>query len=65
MKTSYNQRNHHYKPIENLCTKEKITSQLYLSCCTDSYSKCTNIRKLAHIRMDFRGIMQSAWTRKG
>ena len=23
------------------------------------------IRKLAHIRMDFRGIMQSAWTRKG
>lgn len=28
MKTSYNQRNHHYKPIENLCTKEKITSQL-------------------------------------
>ena len=21
--------------------------------------------KLAHIRMDFRGIMQSAWTRKG
>lgn len=25
----------------------------------------TNIRKLAHIRMDFRGIMQSAWTRKG
>lgn len=43
METSYNQRNHHYKPIENLCTKEKITSQLYLSCCTDSYSKCTNI----------------------
>lgn len=25
----------------------------------------SNIRKLAHIRMDFRGIMQSAWTRKG
>lgn len=25
----------------------------------------TNIKKLAHIRMDFRGIMQSAWTRKG
>lgn len=25
----------------------------------------TKIRKLAHIRMDFRGIMQSAWTRKG
>ena len=25
----------------------------------------TNISKLAHIRMDFRGIMQSAWTRKG
>ena len=25
----------------------------------------TNIQKLAHIRMDFRGIMQSAWTRKG
>lgn len=24
-----------------------------------------NMRKLAHIRMDFRGIMQSAWTRKG
>lgn len=24
-----------------------------------------NIMKLAHIRMDFRGIMQSAWTRKG
>lgn len=23
------------------------------------------ICKLAHIRMDFRGIMQSAWTRKG
>lgn len=23
------------------------------------------IIKLAHIRMDFRGIMQSAWTRKG
>lgn len=23
------------------------------------------IMKLAHIRMDFRGIMQSAWTRKG
>lgn len=23
------------------------------------------IQKLAHIRMDFRGIMQSAWTRKG
>lgn len=23
------------------------------------------ILKLAHIRMDFRGIMQSAWTRKG
>lgn len=23
------------------------------------------IAKLAHIRMDFRGIMQSAWTRKG
>ena len=25
----------------------------------------TKIVKLAHIRMDFRGIMQSAWTRKG
>ena len=25
----------------------------------------TKILKLAHIRMDFRGIMQSAWTRKG
>ena len=25
----------------------------------------TKITKLAHIRMDFRGIMQSAWTRKG
>lgn len=25
----------------------------------------TKIAKLAHIRMDFRGIMQSAWTRKG
>ena len=25
----------------------------------------TNITQLAHIRMDFRGIMQSAWTRKG
>lgn len=25
----------------------------------------TKIPKLAHIRMDFRGIMQSAWTRKG
>lgn len=25
----------------------------------------THISKLAHIRMDFRGIMQSAWTRKG
>lgn len=25
----------------------------------------TKIHKLAHIRMDFRGIMQSAWTRKG
>lgn len=25
----------------------------------------TKIYKLAHIRMDFRGIMQSAWTRKG
>lgn len=25
----------------------------------------TKIRELAHIRMDFRGIMQSAWTRKG
>lgn len=25
----------------------------------------TKIWKLAHIRMDFRGIMQSAWTRKG
>lgn len=25
----------------------------------------TNIWELAHIRMDFRGIMQSAWTRKG
>ena len=25
----------------------------------------TKIQKLAHIRMDFRGIMQSAWTRKG
>lgn len=31
---------------------------------TGGYS-ITNIRKLAHIRMDFRGIMQSAWTRKG
>ena len=27
--------------------------------------KITDIAKLAHIRMDFRGIMQSAWTRKG
>ena len=25
----------------------------------------TNTGKLAHIRMDFKGIMQSAWTRKG
>lgn len=25
----------------------------------------TKIAKLAHIRMDFKGIMQSAWTRKG
>ena len=25
----------------------------------------SKILKLAHIRMDFRGIMQSAWTRKG
>lgn len=25
----------------------------------------TKIQELAHIRMDFRGIMQSAWTRKG
>ena len=43
MKTSYNQRNHHYKPIETLCTKEKKTRQLYWACCTDSYSKSTNI----------------------
>ena len=25
----------------------------------------TKMQELAHIRMDFRGIMQSAWTRKG
>lgn len=28
-------------------------------------SNGSKILKLAHIRMDFRGIMQSAWTRKG
>lgn len=28
-------------------------------------SNVSKINKLAHIRMDFRGIMQSAWTRKG
>ena len=27
--------------------------------------KLAKIWKLAHIRMDFKGIMQSAWTRKG
>lgn len=31
----------------------------------DTLSYRTKIAKLAHIRMDFRGIMQSAWTRKG
>ena len=29
------------------------------------YIHPANIVKLAHIRMDFKGIMQSAWTRKG
>lgn len=28
-------------------------------------SKLTNIVKLAHIRMDFGGIMQSVWNRMG
>lgn len=28
-------------------------------------SNGSKIVKLAHIRMDFKGIMQSAWTRKG
>lgn len=31
----------------------------------DAVSNGSKIQKLAHIRMDFRGIMQSAWTRKG
>lgn len=35
--------------------KEAAKSKLYVE----------KIEELAHIRMDFRGIMQSAWTRKG
>ena len=31
----------------------------------EEMSEAFKIEKLAHIRMDFRGIMQSAWTRKG
>lgn len=33
--------------------------------CLGGSAEWTKIKKLAHIRMDFRGIMQSAWTRKG
>ena len=33
--------------------------------CLGGSAEWTKIAELAHIRMDFRGIMQSAWTRKG
>lgn len=42
--------------------KKPLSSSQY---CHTEEEAVTNIHKLAHIRMDFRGIMQSAWTRKG
>lgn len=42
--------------------RRKALSQIITGTGDDTIS---NIMKLAHIRMDFRGIMQSAWTRKG
>ncbi len=48
-------------------TKMKANHNCILSNASlnSAVSNGSKIVKLAHIRMDFKGIMQSAWTRKG
>ena len=57
----FRQRNLFNGPLWFLICLAEVEALLYV------VWKCirTNMMKLAHIRMDFRGIMQSAWTRKG